>query len=97
MILRNMVSQKMELGLSFFLPTRDHPQTNGLVERGRLTSYESIRESYGASYDYQNWPKYLHSVLWADRISVRRTTGYHPPFLYETDVWAKLCLLTYGT
>ena len=27
------------------------------------------------------WPKYFHAALWADRITVRRTTGFSPYYL----------------
>ena len=86
-----------EDGIRLSFTTRDHPQTNGLVERGHLTLMKALAKVM-EPYDYQNWPKYLHSVLWADRISVRRTTGYPPyelmygqscalPMDIEHDTW----------
>src|SRR5216117_3599999 len=51
-----------------------HPQTAGLVERGHGPILNSL-----AKYCHQSpgsWPKRLSLVLWADRISVRLSTGY---------------------
>ena len=50
-----------------------HPQMNGLVECG----HDSIVNSL-AKYSKKpgDWVKYLPLALWADRISVRRSTGY---------------------
>jgi len=50
-----------------------HPQANGLVERG----HDSIVNSL-SKYSRQpgDWVRYLSLALWADRVSVRRSTGY---------------------
>jgi hypothetical protein len=50
-----------------------HPQANGLAEPG----HESIVNSL-AKYSREpgDWVKHLLLALWADRISVRRSTGY---------------------
>ena len=51
-----------------------HPQSNGLVERGHEPIVSSIAKyCQGAP---EEWPRYLPLALWADRIMVRRTTGY---------------------
>jgi hypothetical protein len=51
-----------------------HPQSNGLVERGHDPIVNSL--SKYCSKEPMKWPQYLPLALWADRISVRRTTGY---------------------
>jgi hypothetical protein len=66
--------------------SRYHPQANGLVERG----YESIVNSL-AKYSKKpgDWVEHLALALWADRISVRRSTGYSA---FEL-VYGRECLL----
>ena len=64
-----------------------HPQTNGLVERGHDAVVNSL--SKYCSKEPEKWPQYLPLVLWADRISVRRTTGYTA---FEL-VYGRECLL----
>ena len=51
-----------------------HPQANGLVEWGHDSVVNSL--SKYCSKDPGDWVKYLPLTLWADRISVRRSTGY---------------------
>ena len=51
-----------------------HPQTAGLIERGHGPIVSSL-----AKYchdDPASWPRHLALALWADRISVRRSSGY---------------------
>lgn len=61
-----------------------HPQANGLVERG----HDSIVNSL-SKYSKSNWKQYLPLALWADRVSVRRSTGYSA---FEL-VYGRECLL----
>src|SRR5204863_7425765 len=61
-----------------------HPQANGLVERG----HDSITNAL-AKYDKAHWIRYLPLALWADRISVRRSTGYSA---FEL-IYGRECLL----
>jgi hypothetical protein len=51
-----------------------HPQANGLVERGDDAVVNSLAKY--CSDAPTEWVKYLLLALWADRISVRRSTGY---------------------
>src|SRR4030095_9040159 len=51
-----------------------HPQANGLVERGHDAIVNSL--SKYCSQNPGKWVEYLPLALWADRISVRRSTGY---------------------
>jgi hypothetical protein len=64
-----------------------HPQSNGLVERGHGPVVNALAKY---AHDEQvNWPRYLSLALWADRISIRRSTGYSAfELLYGRD-----CLL----
>ena len=61
-----------------------HPQANGLVERGHDAIVNAL-----AKYDKARWKEYLPLALWADRISVRRSTGYS---VFEL-VYGRECLL----
>ena len=51
-----------------------HPQTAGLVERGHDAVINSLAKY--CSHSPESWPRHLLLALWADRISVRRSTGY---------------------
>jgi Integrase zinc binding domain/RNase H-like domain found in reverse transcriptase len=51
-----------------------HPQTAGLVERGHGPIINSLAKY--CQHAPETWPKHLSLALWADRISVRRSTGY---------------------
>jgi transposase InsO family protein len=64
-----------------------HPQANGLVERGHDSIVNSL--SKYCSKKPQDWEKYLPLALWADRVSVRRSTGYSA---FEL-VYGRDCLL----
>jgi hypothetical protein len=52
-----------------------HPQSNGLVERGHQTIINALAK-YCAAEHKKDWTRYLPLALWADRITVRRSTGY---------------------
>ena len=64
-----------------------HPQTNELVERGHDLVINAL--SKYCAHSKGDWPKYLSLALWADRVSVRESTGYSAfELLYGRD-----CLL----
>jgi transposase InsO family protein len=65
-----------------------HPQANGLVERGHQAVVNAIAK-YCEDPEKKDWPRHLHLALWADRITVRRSTGY-PAFEL---VYGRDCLL----
>jgi len=54
-------------------------QANGIVERPhwdlRQMLYKAMKE------DVRKWAWYLHHVMWADRITVRKGTGYSLYFM----------------
>ena len=56
-----------------------HPQANGMVERGHKPIVDALAKM--TSGGEGNWVDYLHAVLWADRCTVRQSTGYSPFFL----------------
>jgi transposase InsO family protein len=64
-----------------------HPQSNGLVERGHDSIVNSL--SKYCSKRPEEWAQYLPLALWADRVSVRRSTGYSA---FEL-VYGRDCLL----
>ena len=64
-----------------------HPQANGLVERGHDAIVNSLAKY--CSDQPQEWVKHLPLALWADCISIRRSTGYSP---FEL-VYGQECLL----
>jgi len=64
-----------------------HPQANGLVERGHDAIVNSL--SKYCSKEPEKWVQYLPLAMWADRISVRRSTGYSA---FEL-VYGRDCLL----
>ena len=51
-----------------------HPQANGLVERGHAPIVNSLAKY--CKDEPERWLEYLPLALWADRVSVRRSTGY---------------------
>lgn len=59
-------------------------QANGVVERGHYTIREAIVKTCEG--DINKWPDFVHHAFFADRITVRRATGYSPYYLlYGTD------------
>ena len=66
-----------------------HPQSNGLVERGHQSIVDELAKLTAPSGKPGNWPAHLASVLWADRITVRRSTERTP---YRV-VFGQECLL----
>ena len=64
-----------------------HPQANGLVERRHDSIINSL--SKYCSKKPEEWEKYLPLALWADRVAVRRSTGYSA---FEL-VYGRDCLL----
>ena len=54
-------------------------QANGVVERSHYVLREALVKMCGN--DIQKWPSLLPAALYADRITVRRATGYSPYYL----------------
>ena len=51
-----------------------HPQSNGLVERGHAPVVNSLAKF--ATGRKGDWVRFLPLALWADRVTVRASTGY---------------------
>jgi len=70
-------------------------ESNGLVERGHQTiinaiaKYRSADNSKNRDPPITDWIRYLSLALWADRITVRRSTGYSA---FEL-IYGRECLL----
>ena len=57
-----------------------HPQANGMIERGHKPIVDALSKmSAGGS---TNWVRNLPAVLWADRSTVRSSTGFTPYYIY---------------
>jgi hypothetical protein len=65
-----------------------HPQSNGLVERGHAPVVNALAK-YCNNRQFRQWNAVLPLVLWADRVTVRRSTGYSAFHL----VYGRDCLL----
>ena len=57
---------------------------NGMIERGHQPIVDALSKLTGGKPGM--WPQHLHAVLWADRTTVRDSTGIAPfRLLYERD------------
>ena len=68
--------------------TAYHTQANGVVERGHKQLVDGISKACSRR-SPAKWPEYLNNVLWADGITVRKSTGFSP---FEL-VYGRKCLL----
>ena len=63
-------------GIPIIRTTAYHPQANGMVERGHGPLVAALVKVCAGEVD--QWPRKLHLVLWADRMTAKRTTGKSP-------------------
>ena len=63
-------------GITVKVTTPYYPEANGMVERGHQSLKNTLVKLCGT--DGKRWRNYLPIVLFADRISTKRTTGYSP-------------------
>jgi hypothetical protein len=61
------------------ISTAYHPEGNAPVERGHQPIVDALYKCTGDA--KANWPKYLHAVLFAVRVTVSRATGFSPYYL----------------
>lgn len=54
-------------------------QANGVVERSHRTIRESLVRTCAG--DIQRWPEVASHVFWADRVTIRKDTGYSPFYM----------------
>ena len=64
-------------GVKKVLTSAYNPRANGMVERGHKPIIDSLSKMTGGG-DMRNWPDFLHAVLWADRTTIRQSTGKTP-------------------
>ena len=71
-------------GISHIRISPYNSRANGVVERGHFTIRQSLLKVCGDR--PQDWPLYVSHAFYADRVTVRRQTGFSPYFLlYGTD------------
>ena len=63
-------------GIKVKITTPYYPEANGMIERGHQSLKDTLVKLCGT--DGKKWRSYLPLVLFADRISTKRTTGYSP-------------------
>ena len=63
-------------GVQLVIASAYHPQSNSVVERGHAPIADAIAKA--CSWDPTQWPRYFYAAIWADRITVKRSTGYTP-------------------
>jgi transposase InsO family protein len=87
------MEQRYRIQLSF--TTAYHPQGNAPVERGHMplrnslerTVFQRVADSIETEDLHElkkNWMDHFYAMLWADRITVKRTTGVCSLYI---DVW----------
>jgi integrase-like protein len=54
-------------------------QANGIVERRHYDVQEAIMKSCDG--EEAHWPRTVHSVFWAERVTIQRATGLSPYFM----------------
>jgi hypothetical protein len=64
------------IGAEYKPPTPYYPEANGMIERGHRPLKDTLVKMCGKSGG--KWREYLPLVLFSDRISTKRTTGYSP-------------------
>ena len=62
-------------GIDRIVTSAYHPQANGMIERGHRPIVDALAKM---SKNDSDWPKNLAAVLWADRSTVKSTTGMTP-------------------
>ena len=63
-------------GIKVKITTPYYPEANGMIERGHQSLKDTLVKLCGT--DGKKWRSYLPLVLFADRISTKKTTGYSP-------------------
>ena len=76
-------------GMKRVLVSAYYPQANGMVERGHRPIVDSLSKLTGG-HTKGSWVDLIPVVLWADRTSVRASTGITP---YEFKYTSRLILL----
>lgn len=66
----------VDMGIELIHGSAHHPRTYGMIERGHQPLLNTLSKLQKG--DPTNWPDRLPALLWADRITAKRTTGYTP-------------------
>jgi hypothetical protein len=64
-----------QFGINRVVASAYHPQGQGVIERGHTVLLAALKKLPG------NWVDNLSKVLWADRVTVKRSTGETPAYL----------------
>jgi transposase InsO family protein len=73
---KEFVKAVQKIGAKLVLTSPYYPEANAMVERGHKTIKDTLVKMCGQSGG--KWREYLPLVLFSDRISTKRTTGYTP-------------------
>lgn len=74
------VSQLIErYGIPHIQISAYNSKANGVVERGHFTIREAIVKACQGN--IRNWPDFVHHAFFADKVTVRRATGFSPFYL----------------
>ena len=73
---KEFVKAVQKIGAKLIHTSPYYPEANGMVERGHKTIKDTLVKMCGQSGG--KWREYLPLVLFSDRISTKRTTGYTP-------------------
>jgi hypothetical protein len=66
----------LEAGIRIKVTTPYYPEANGMIERGHQAIKDTLVKLCGQ--EGKKWRNYLPLVLFSDRISTKRTTGFSP-------------------
>lgn len=75
-IKKALVHIEQKYGITGILITAYNKQANGKVERGHWDIRQSLFKVCRGNPEH--WPEYLHEVLWAERITIKRSIGTSP-------------------
>jgi len=72
-------AQLESLGVKGVVISAYHPESAGMIERGHKPILDALSKRCSGKPD--EWPLHLPAVLWADRITTKRTTKQTPFFM----------------
>ena len=72
---RHVAALATKYGVKRIVTSPYHPQANGAIEAGHKPVVDALAK---VSVSPGNWVSHLHTVLWADRTTIRASTGQTP-------------------
>ncbi|EPZ30889.1 Ribonuclease H-like domain-containing protein [Rozella allomycis CSF55] len=66
-------------GIKIIFTTPFHPQSDGVVEKGHQSFIKGLTHWLGEK-NKGNGPEYLMFAIWADNITIKKSTGFSPLF-----------------